>query len=50
MHRIERKKSNQNPNVDITLNLDIKANNNFEEIIIAWPKTYEEYNKKYLWI
>ena len=43
---VKEKKLNKNSNVDITLNLDIKANNNFEEIIISWPKTYEESNKK----
>ena len=37
--------SNQNKNVDITLNWDMKANNNFNDIIIRWPKTYD-FNKK----
>ena len=40
------KKSNQDHNVDIVLNWDKKANNNFNDIIIAWPRTYEESNKK----
>ena len=43
---VKEKKSNQNHNVDITLNLDLKANNNFENIIISWPKTYDESNIK----
>ena len=38
--------SNQNKNVDITLYWDIKANNNFNDIIISWPKTYDDINKK----
>ena len=38
--------SNQNKNVDITLYWDIKANNNFHDIIISWPKTYDDINKK----
>ena len=38
--------SAQNNNVDITLNWDVKVNNNFNDIIITWPRTYEEtYNK-----
>ena len=38
--------SNQNKNVDITLNWDIKANNNFNDIIINWPKSFEESSNK----
>ena len=38
--------SNQNKNVDITLNWGIKVNNNFNDIIIKWPKTYDESNTK----
>ena len=38
--------SNQNKNVDILLNWDIKANNNFNDIIIKWPKTYDDLNIK----
>ena len=34
--------SNQNKNVDITLYWDIKANNNFNNIIIMWPRVYDE--------
>ena len=40
------KKSSQDHNVDIELNWDKKANNNFNDIIIAWPKTFEESNHK----
>ena len=38
--------SNQNKNVDITLNWGLKANNNFNDIIINWPKSYDESNSK----
>ena len=38
--------SNINKNVDITINWYLKANNNFNNIIIRWPKTYDESNKK----
>lgn len=38
--------SNQNNNVDITLNWNIKSNNNFENLIIKWPKSYDDLNKK----
>ena len=34
-------KSNQNNNVDIVLNLNLKANNNFNNIIIIWPRTFD---------
>lgn len=34
--------SNQNKNVDITLYWDMKANNNFNNIIITWPKIYDD--------
>ena len=40
------KKLEQNKNVDITLNWNLKANNNFDNIMISWPKTYDESNKK----
>ena len=39
------KTSNQNNNVDITLNWNLKANNNFKELIISWPKSHDV-NKK----
>ena len=38
--------SNQNNNVDIVLNWNIKANNNFNDLIINWPKEYDDLNKK----
>ena len=38
--------SNQNNNIDITLNWNLKRNNNFEELIINWPKSYDDLNKK----
>ena len=38
--------SNQNKNVDITVNWGLKANNNFNNIIINWPKSYEESKTK----
>ena len=38
--------SNQNKNVDITLHWDIKANNNFNDILITWPKSYDDIKKK----
>ena len=38
--------SNQNKNVDITVNWGLKANNNFNDIIINWPKSYEESKTK----
>ena len=38
--------SNQNKNVDITLYWDMKANNNFKNIIITWPKVYDESSNK----
>ena len=37
--------SNQNNNVDITLNWNLKANNNFNQLIISWPKSHDV-NKK----
>ena len=40
------KKAEQNNNVDITLNWDLKVNNNFKSIMISWPRTYDELNKK----
>ena len=40
------KKSEQNNNVDITLNWRLKVNNNFNNIIISWPKTIDESYKK----
>ena len=39
-------KSNQDYNVDITLNWKLKVNNNFNDIIIIWPDTYDELYKK----
>ena len=39
-------KSNQNSNVDIVLNWNLKANNNFNDIIISWPITYDDFHKK----
>jgi hypothetical protein len=39
-------KSNQNSNVDIALNWNLKANNNFNDIIISWPITYDDLHKK----
>jgi hypothetical protein len=41
--------SNVNKNVDITLNWEMKENNNFKNIIISWPKTYDESYKKNLY-
>ena len=40
------KTSNPNSNVDIILNWNIKINNNFNNIIISWPKSYDDVNKK----
>ena len=40
------KKGEQNNNVDITINWDLKVNNNFKSIMISWPRTYDELNKK----
>ena len=40
------KKEEQNSNVDISLNWKLKANNNFTNIIISWPKTIDESYKK----
>ena len=40
------KNTDQNNNVDITLNWNLKVNNNFNNIMISWPKTYDEANKK----
>ena len=34
--------SNQNKNVDISLYWDVNTNNNFNDIMITWPKTYDE--------
>ena len=39
------KTSNPNNNVDITLNWNLKANNNFNQLIISWPKSHDV-NKK----
>ena len=39
-------KSNMNNNVDIVLNWKIKANNNFNDIIISWPNSYDDLHKK----
>ena len=42
------KTSNQNNNVDITLNWNLKSNNNFKELIISMPKSHNV-NKKSLY-
>ena len=42
-------KSNQNINVDIVLNWKLKANNNFNDIIIFWPSFYDDLHKKNLY-
>lgn len=42
-------KSNINKNVDITLNWEIKDNNDFRNIIISWPKVFDESYKKNLY-
>ena len=39
-------KSNQNNNVDIVLNWNLKTNNNFNDIIISWPRTFDDINRK----
>jgi len=39
-------KAEQNNNVDITLNWNFKINNNFNNIMISWPRSYDESNKK----
>ena len=39
-------KSNQNNNVDIVLNWNIKENNHFNNIIINWPDEYDDINRK----
>ena len=39
-------KSNQNNNVDIVLNWNLKANNNFNDLIISWPRNFDDINKK----
>jgi len=44
------KKSNINYNVDITLNWNLKANNNFNDIIIDWPDEYDDLNKKNIYL
>ena len=44
------KKSEQNNNVDITLNWKLKVNNNFNNIIISWPKTIDESYKKNIYL
>ena len=41
--------SNMNNNVDIVLNFKLKSNNNFNNIIISWPKTYDDSHKKNLY-
>ena len=38
--------SNQNRNVDIILNWKLKANNNFNDIIISWPLNFDGLHKK----
>lgn len=40
------KTSVPNKNVDIVLNWNLKANNNFKDIIINWPRSYDDVNKK----
>lgn len=42
--------SNQNKNVDITLYWDYKENNNFNNIMITWPETYDDSNKKNIYL
>ena len=44
------KKSNIDYNVDITLNWNLKANNNFNDIIIDWPDEYDDLNKKNIYL
>ena len=45
------KKIEQNNNVDITLNWNLKVNNNFNNIMISWPKkNYDESNKKNIYL
>ena len=44
------KKIEQNNNVDITLNWNLKVNNNFNNIMISWPKTYDESKKKNIYL
>ena len=44
------KTSNINNNVDITLNWNLKVNNNFNDILIIWPDTYDEINKKNIYL
>ena len=39
-------KNNRYNNVDMSLNWNLKVNNNFKDIMISWPKTYDDYNKK----
>ena len=43
---VKETKSNMNNNVDIVLNWGIKANNNFNDIIIIWPNSYDDIHKK----
>lgn len=43
------KTTENNENIDITLNWNLKANNNFNNIMISWPRTYDESNKKNLY-
>ena len=40
------KKAEPSNNVDITLNYNLQFNNNFKNIMISWPKNYDEINKK----
>ena len=40
------KKAEPSNNVDITLNWNLQVNNNFKNIMISWPKNYDEINKK----
>ena len=40
----------QTNNVDITLNWNLKVNNNFKNIMISWPTQYDESNKKNIYL
>ena len=41
-----KEQSRNDNNIDITLNWNLKVNNNFKDIMIRWPKTYDDNNKK----
>ena len=44
------KKIEQSNNVDITLNWNLKVNNNFNNIMISWPNNYDESKKKNIYL